>query len=383
MKPERARSELKRVAASVLGAVAYCVSCAAGAVPITIDGAGDTIGALPWVAFGAWEGTDGYPLGPGFNVTPLGLFDTGATSVAIPQIQVGFLSSGTGFQNPVDLRINGLQQIDATFDGPWGSSSGVGEGGAVPADLEVLGVNVNVVPDAAIPPTPLPGTPFGVIPSLLGAPVANQSIALIDYTSPASVPLFGGTVEGVAIDFFDVGEAPATELQLSLSRFGSTDPVGGSDRGERYNLHGVTFRNGSGAASGSYFYDTGTTITLINNSIAQLLGISTGVTPSFECDSGRENVQAIGVQVDSFVVTGIGGDYTVNNAELCWAQTDIPFTDSHAIIGSNLFSQVPILFDGINNTLGIGIAAPTAVPEPGTLTLLLAGLVACLARRRR
>ena len=83
------------------------------------------------------------------------------------------------------------------------------------------------------------------------------------------------------------------------------------------------------------------------------------------------------------MVTGIGGDYTVNNAELCWVQSDALFSGSNAWIGSNLFSQVPILFDGINNTLGIGIAAPTAVPEPGTLTLLLAGLVALLARRWR
>jgi hypothetical protein len=375
----RFRSEPRRAAASVLGALAWCVSGAASALPITVDGAADVEGVLPWVAFGAWEGNDGYPIGPGFRVTGLGLYDTGSTSVAVSPLAADYLSNNAGLQSPVDLRINGLQQVDpTTLAGPWGVSS-ASEGGSVPASLEVQGVNLNI--DASIPLTglPIPGSEnvLAVQPSLLGAPVANQSIALIDYTSPVSIGFFGAVIESVAIDFFDGGSAPLTELVLGLSRFGNVGVIDGSDRGQRYNLDGVTFTNGSASASGSYFYDTGTTVTLINNSLAGLLGISSGVTPSFNCALG------IGVQVDSFVAAGIGGDYTVNNAQLCWVQSDDPFAGSNAIIGSNLFSQVPVLFDGINNTLGIGIAAATPVPEPGTLTLLLAGLVACLVRRRR
>jgi hypothetical protein len=48
---------------------------------------------------------------------------------------------------------------------------------------------------------------------------------------------------------------------------------------------------------------------------------------------------------------------------VCWVQSELQFAGTNALIGSNLFAQVPVLFDGINNTLGI-LAQPPRPPRP-------------------
>jgi hypothetical protein len=347
-----------------------------------VDGAADKIGTLPWVAFGAWEGNDGYPIGqdpvgPDFRVTMLGLYDTGAAAVIVHPLAVSYLSNNAGLQSPVDLRINGFQRLNpATWQGPWGVSD-LNEGGPSRASLEVQGVNLELNIDADgdgnsdISSTPLsiPGSPnvVPVFPSLLGAPITNRSIALIDYTMPSEVSagFAGAVVKGVAIDFFAVGSAPPAALTLQLGRFGSSGTSSnGSDRGQRYVLGGVTFTYGSQTprvATGSFFYDTGSTVTFINNAMARSLAIPSGVTSSFPCQYG--GVAQIGVQVSSFSVAGTGGSYTVQNAQVCWVQSELQFAGTNALIGSNLFAQVPVLFDGINNTLGI-LAQPPRPPRP-------------------
>ena len=57
-------------------------------------------------------------------------------------------------------------------------------------------------------------------------------------------------------------------------------------------------------------------------------------------------------RIDAVTMTGAGGAYRVENAVLCWDEPSLqgPY---QAVIGSNLFDQVSVVFDGVQNTLGI------------------------------
>jgi hypothetical protein len=380
---ERAMARLLRTRFSIAASIAVLVAVPAIAGPITVDGSIDpanrnAVGDLPWIYLGVWEGTgvDGYPLGEvtwqndDFLVTPIALFDTGSTKVAVSEPTDLYLNNFDPTKtiedsNPVEVRVNGLQD----GAGPWGVSP-INEGGPDEAGLVVSGVEVEVsstIPSKVVPITYSPDFGVEVLPSLVGSPVTTQSIALLDYTSLSTAtvnfgpdPGIGGNeviaiFEGPEISFFDEGEAPAMELMFSLTRIpeSSTTP----ENRKRYILDSVTFNNGSDSTSGSFFYDTGTTVTFINNVIAASLGITSATAQSFDCGFG------MGVEIDSFVLSGPSGDYTVNNAQVCWTQTDGTFAGPfNALIGSNLFSQVPVLFDGINNTLSVGYAAENSPP---------------------
>ena len=378
------------------GIVAAALTLAAAtpsrAAPITVDGTGHHIGPLPLIIYDLARGGVILPS----NQNPLylfGLFDTGSTLVAVQSFDAGLLGLPAGNNTAaniaartVEVRVNGLGAIDpAGLGAPIGSPF---------ADAQASVGNVVVGPRTSVPIT------------LVGAPVANQVLALLDYTTPVSrgpypfpVPDAGPTqtnnniADGFAIQFFQPGDAgiPTPEIQLTLERFGSTAAAltDSATNGQRYLLRNVAFTEGaavlnddqSAATPLNFFYDSGTTPTIISMGMANDLGL-TG-TGTFGCLGLTGN----GYVIDSVKMSGSGGAYTVNNASVCVDTTGNlidtfigPNREVDAVIGSNLFDQVQVLFDGPGNRLGIGISA---VPAPATLLLLLAALPGLLAGRRR
>ena len=100
-----------------------------------------------------------------------------------------------------------------------------------------------------------------------------------------------------------------------------------------------------------FLYDTGTNFTSISSTLAQSLGLS-GKPSEFQCTiSGTTTLN--GYQIDAIQMTGYSGDtYTVTNARICVDADPAPFGGvADARIGSNLFEQVPVLFNGDSNTL--------------------------------
>jgi hypothetical protein len=115
---------------------------------------------------------------------------------------------------------------------------------------------------------------------------------------------------------------------------------------------GGEISNGSGQR---FLYDTGTTPTMLRQPLADALGL-TG-TPEFYVEVG--GVLLPGFYLDSITMTGVGGTYTVLNAPVI-VTTDLMGGAADAKIGSNLFSQTKLLFDGPAATLGIGVATNRA-----------------------
>lgn len=375
------------------------------AAPIVVDGTGHNIGPLPLMIYDLAR-TSTNTILPN-NSQPLylfGIFDTGSTLVAV-KTQGGAFSDTSllGISTPsnntaadiqartLEVRINGLQTIGP----PPGNGAPIGSPGFAAPQAFVPGIVVG---------------PRDVPITLIGAPVANQVVALFDYTTPVvrgpypfSVPDAGpngnsdNLVEGRAITFFNQGAAgiPTPEIQLSLERFGSTNPSlgDGASNGFRYLLRNVAFAEGAatlndqGTSSLRFFYDSGTTPTIISRDMAISLGLTEGAG-TFQCFG----VANSGYVLDSVAMTGTGGTYTVNNASVCadWTGNFIdtliaPGKEADAIIGSNLFDQVAVLFDGPGDRLGIGTST-SQVPLPATLLLLLAalpGLIVGLRRRAR
>jgi hypothetical protein len=362
---------------SALTALAACLGAAgARAVPITVDGSADAFGLFPIVSYGLAESGDILPAGPsGFAL--FGLFDTGSTGVAINADGTNFFfgaddatNLGIAGTRTVDVRLNGL---GATIqDGPNNILSPIGEPGST-GGAQVQVSQVAVGPE-----------PVGI--TLLGAPVANQIAALIDYTTPITRTLSSGPIVAPDITFMQSADAAAfaPDVELELTPFGTIGPnVDGEDRGQRYYLRDVALNDGTlntDGASYDLFWDSGTNATIIGNAIAAALGLDLGL-PDFTGIVGGQTLA--GFTLDSIVMSGLGGDYTILNAQVFVDTSAVPFGGAaDAIIGSNLFRQTSLLFNGPTNSLGIGVRDAVTVPEPATWALLISGLLTLSLRRR-
>jgi hypothetical protein len=342
------------------------------------DGTGMEFGPRPLiaVAFTDATGTDIYPVGAEESYI-FSLFDTGSGLVYIGADDATFLGIGAGSPtNPnqdTRVRVDGLSAIDPTTllapIGPYGAADG--------AQGEVLDVRVG-------PASPPQRPDLGL--TLIGAPVANEVVALIDNTVTISRGPYafcnGCDAEGPDITFYmptDVG-IPVPAIQLPLERFGSTDPalLDGATNGEKYLLNGAVFEHGGNTVQHDptavqpfrFWFDTGAPPTIINVRMATALGIDLSTDGSFDCwtVAGKEGNEGYVIDRISLLgsASGGAGTYTVENASVCVDVRDEELRQMYrdpndpsvvvkldAVIGANLFTHVPILFDGVNNTLGI------------------------------
>lgn len=298
------------------------------------------VGVLPHMITAFVVGGDVLPTGS-TDYYVFTLFDTGSTRINFDAITAASFGVTNGLVT--DIRINGIGAIDpVTLYAP------IYEG---QAQAEVLAIPVSL-------PTSPPNR------TLIGGPVTNVVKAVIDYTTTITRGpydyLGGGNVEGPDILFYTAGDpvgyTPA--ITLSLESFGTYDP--GSGLGKRYLMYNISFNEGSASistpASGElnvagtrFLYDTGTTVTMITAAKATELGL-TG--PADFIQPMSDGTELDGYYMDSITMTGAEGVvYTVLDAPVVVAAS---LGGSDARIGSNIFSQVKLLFDGPNATLGIG-----------------------------
>jgi K319L-like, PKD domain len=316
---------------------------AALAQDITVNGS-PIKGVLPLIvtAFATEDGLDVLPLG-GVDYSAITLFDTGANKVYFDPLIASALGVSSGLI--LDIRISGLSAIDdGTLEAPMYPDS------VPPPQAEVQDVEVSL---------------WSGDMTLIGGPVTNVVKAVIDYTTTVTKGPFDGGVylTGPDITFYPagspVGYTPA--ITLAMQAFGTYAGV----YGKRFWMFNVSFNEGDknvsspslesgedlGLTSTRFLYDTGTRPTFIKQVLADALSLSG--TPDFE-----ETVNGVlrpGYYLDSITMTGAGRVYTVLNAPVIIVPDEIVGTGD-AVIGSNLFSQVKLLWDGPNATLGIGVA---------------------------
>jgi hypothetical protein len=363
-----------------------------------VDGSGRRFGPLPAVIFALADATgqDIYPPGAAEEAYGFGLFDTGSTKVRIYNespysfrldgdhnsglvcgvpnrlTDANFFASdadrlGLAPQETVTLRLSGLNAIDpATLEPPIGAP-----GSARPPQVELPGIEVRPEPTATNP------ADKKLDVTLIGVPVTHRVAAKIDHTKyveragyrdnfyPGMDPGGSGIdnfqefdkLFGPEITLYDPASSqiPFPAFFLELVRWGNP---------QRFRLNNVIFKEGPYFATdqdlaGNKFlhYDTGTTITIINDDIAGKLHLVPG--------QGTFDVWTLGdkkgYEIDEVTMTGPTGCYTVRNACVCWDEREVKFPNIlAAVIGSNFFDQVPLYFDPISNRLGIG--QPTTSP---------------------
>lgn len=348
-------------------------------VEYVFDGTGKEFGPLPLItaAFTNSSGDDIYPVGAGESYL-FSLFDTGSEIAYVGSADAAFLALGVASQaNPnqdTRVRLNGLSAIDeSTLDapiGPYGTAGG--------AQSEVAAIRVG-------PASPPQRPDLGV--TLIGAPVANEVVALIDNTATVTrgpYAFCGGCYAvGPDITFYmpSDGSIPVPDVQWPLERFGSTAPalLDGATNGQKYFVNDVFFQHGANivmydptaAQPFRFWYDTGAPPTIINVRAANALGIDLSLDGSFDCFIGAGKGGNEGYVIDRVALVGSTpgggtGTYAVENVSICVDIRDEELRQTYpdpndpsvgikldAVIGANLFVHVPILFDGKNNVLGI------------------------------
>lgn len=367
-----------------------------------VDGSGRRFGPLPAVIFALADaaGQDIYPPGAAEEAYGFGLFDTGSTRVrvyneppytflvdgdsnsglvcGVPNrlTDGNFFASdadhlGLAAQETVILRLSGLNAIDpATLEPPIGAP-----GSARPPQVELPGIEVR--------PEPTPANPADkkLDVTLIGVPVTHRVAAKIDHTKYVERAGYrdllypGMDPDGSRIDDFQEfdklfgpeitlydpasSQIPFPAFFLQLVRWGNP---------QRFRLDNVIFKDGPYFATdqdlaGNKFlhYDTGTTITIINDDIAGKLHLVAGQGTFDVWAEGDKK----GYEIDEVTMTGPTGCYTVRNVSVCWDEREVKLPNIlAAVIGSNLFDQVPLYFDPIGNKLGIGPPAASPVTWP-------------------
>ena len=365
-------------------------------IDYVVDGGGRNFGPLPAITYALADeatGLDVLPAGSGERFL-FGLFDTGSTKVRIysevpyGEQTPGDPNSGLSCGIPNRLTDGNFLKSDAGLLGITGTTT---------ARLRLNGLSV-INPATLAPPIGQPGmadapqielAEIDVLPepgannldvTLIGVPAIHRVVAKLDYTvcvQVAGYDFYPGLtadpgispfqkndkVFGPDIKFFapDDPQIPFPELFLSLGRWGVP---------ARYCLKNVTFTKGALTFSDQnlpankfFFYDTGTRTTIINGDIAAALGLAP--------DNGTFDVWASGDKkgyvLDKVVMSGPAGTYTILNAAVAcdWDHSHIvSWGVISAVIGSNFFDQVPVLFDPTRNRLGLGPPTTTPVAWP-------------------
>jgi hypothetical protein len=398
---------------------ALMVTALTGGLPLfsysasfTVDGAADQAGLVPYVVFSlvvqSSAGEDILPPGKD-DAALLGLLDSGATSVLINDSNPDQTNRWYGFAD--DAAILGLNATNTNSDPPV----------ILKGEVRITGMAHSLQTKLGGPPTDLPWiagpalagevdedikdimvrTDVGTDITLIGAPVSLQLKALIDYTKvvrrvmPKSLDTESqrgkGPVQSPDV-IFNPQVDPQSGVKIFLQRFGPVRHTdGGYDVDQRLWMYGVALRQGGNtlaapidgdlATSGARFmYATGSSVSLISQHAAESLGLYNPDSPAEIHPDGYATIGGVrdvpGWKLESVVMTGQGGEYTVKNAWFfidpdLWNGAEIDPSAAafrgapvDGVIGSNLFAHTAVFYNGPNDTLDIGGTANNNAPAP-------------------
>ncbi len=297
--------------------------------------------------------TCNFHIGGQTNCSVIGIMDSGSTRTRVQSVSPHRLvESSYGDTDAVLLSIADESVLDVRVNGLLARSGGVIPESAGSAQLEQENLRIDVPPDLDL--------------TLIGTDFIRNAVYHVDYTNPlTSIPEITGAAAVADVTLFtpDSTSIPTAEIVLTMDPF----PALGSPQPPRFYLRNVEFKNGCNSAYGQpspagndylFMVDTGSTVTVINDQIAADLGLSLGPgdthTGAFDCYESGDNK---GYAITEFNALGADGTYTVENAVVCWDASRIEGSafgqPIDGIVGSNLFNEVEIIFDGSNSTLGI------------------------------
>jgi hypothetical protein len=285
------------------------------------------------------------------------LFDTGADRVYFDPDTVETLGITNLFVNELlvmDIRLVGMGALDP-------ASLGTPVYPGTP-QAELLGITTSLVS------SPRDRT-------LLGGPVTQLIKAVIDYNNILTIGPYlddpdSEIFQGPNITFCppgsEVGFAPSITLNLQ-SILSITPPA--TAKGKRYLMYDISFNEGTNSVASNsisdgntnvqgkrFLFDTGTTVTELDDDYADDLGLDLS-DPPFRTPLGGSNVP--GFYLDSITMSGPEGTFTVTNAPVVVVDLGLSLT---AVIGSNIFSQVKLLWDGPEAKLGISLPSTNEDP---------------------
>jgi hypothetical protein len=331
----------------------------------------------------------------------IAVFDTGSSVAVINNVvtQPGALSDTTYLQvckppAPNDTSFNCVVPPTGT-DPNLPLSLDVRLWGLGAVDALTLGAPLDN-PQAEVPSIQVRPSD-SVVPTLIGAPVAAQTIAHINYGNIVTRNFGFFSVFGPDMTFFSPGDPaiPPVPFAFPLTRQGSFTQalLDNASVGPRFRLATAVLKNGNAAvANGStipstfppntttvgFLYDTGNSTTLITEDMARALGIDPVNSVPVDCQTlGAFNgpIDAKGFMIDRFEMTSADGltRYVIHNPLVYVApdiQTGTPrpaFPDDIAVVvGANYFAPQTVQFDGPGNTLRLSSALSVAdVDENG------------------
>jgi hypothetical protein len=285
------------------------------------------------------------------------LFDTGADRVYFDPDTAETLGITNLFVNELlvmDIRLVGMGALDS-------ASLGTPVYPGTP-QAELLGITTSLVS------SPRDRT-------LLGGPVTQFIKAVIDYNNILTIGPYlddpdSEIFQGPNITFCppgsEVGFSPSITLNLQ-SILSTTPPA--TAKGKRYLMYDISFNEGTNSVASNsisdgntnvqgkrFLFDTGTTVTELDDDYADDLGLDLS-DPPFRTPLGGSNVP--GFYLDSITMSGPEGTFTVTNAPVVVVDLGLSLT---AVIGSNIFSQVKLLWDGPEAKLGISLPSTNEDP---------------------
>jgi hypothetical protein len=313
---------------------------------------GDTlpVGGAIYYLFGVFD-TGSTIVGIDNVAKPNGLFSD-ARTLALCRLNDNCIIPSNAAQHdpylpiPLDVRIWGLGAVVAgTLDAPLDSPQ-----------QEVTGIQVR---------------PLNTVNTLIGAPVAARSVAVIDYGTIVSrryTPVAGTsyTVDSPDITFYSsAAAAPTPTYRFPLVHHGSfTSAFDGATVGPRFLTPTAVFRTSARSASGQtlrFLFDTGNSATQITEQVARSLGIDLNVRPNDTATIGTTSgpIAVKGYIIDRFEMTTADGaaQYAIQRPMVYVrpnrSDGSPAFPDNvDAVIGSNYFWNVRVVFDGPGLRLG-------------------------------
>lgn len=287
------------------------------------------------------------PPGP-VNTYLFSVFDTGSAFVVLNPYDADYLKDSGG---ALDINIWGFSAVDP------------GLTRCIPIRFpEAEDTNVNLLRETD-----------ETKPTLIGGPLMNQAIAWVDYTTIVQRIYPFGTFRFPLITFFEAGDSgiptPLFWADIQGSGIPPTPPPQGADRGERYLINNMTFKNGSASVTSPakstilpptgqrFLYDTGNTATQIGRNLATALGIDWTTLPSGNPTIGRRinGVPTVlnGYLIEKVEIEAADGSYTyVINNPLVFVFPSATIEGIDANIGSNYFEKTQVVFDGPEDRIG-------------------------------